>query len=103
MSAGTVETYRSVWLTSDIVDDKNNVLVRNATFPIMVKETVTSVQLGPVKIDAREVHVQGQRESYQGRVGVEISRGFGGLAPEGNLRPENEIKLNVQTDYINVD
>ncbi len=101
IGGGTVTTDRIVAEKTDIFDGKGNIVAKNTTLFSRIREKITTMEIGPVTIESREVYLNGNRQIYQGRIGLGYSKGFEFGKGKSTIGVEGNVKL--QSEWNNAD
>ncbi len=102
LAGGTESMTKKVWVTSNIYDTKGNIIIKNATFTVLVTETKQTMQMFGVAIETKSLYVNGQKVSSMYRTGIDLTKGFEfGKAKNGFSVGVNGI-LELKTDYKDI-
>ena len=103
IEGGFKETIELIKGKQDLKDFKGNVILKDAPVITAVREKMESVTVGVLSLETREVYVNEKRESYQFRIGVDLTKSF--KIPLSNTKIKNvkgEAGVNIKSDYINI-
>jgi RHS repeat-associated protein len=101
IGGGTKTTTKVITETTDLHDAKGNIIGKNIPLISIVTEKVETMQLGPIIIESREVYVNGQRQVYQGRGGVELEAGKKISAGKAGVGLDGSVTLKTNWSDVN--